>query len=195
MNPINRSRIAAALAFAAMFLALGAPAVAQPYGATGAGNGFTANAVLPVTADETMWLQFMREEEKLARDVYKVLFGKWNLVIFQNIAASEDTHFNAIGTLLTRYGVADPAQAAAGVYSDPALNALYNQLVAKGLQSAQDALEVGTIIEKKDISDLESALKSTAKFDIKRVFNNLMNGSYNHLDAFETLCTAAVPAN
>jgi hypothetical protein len=81
------------------------------------------------------------------------------------------------------------------VYTDPALNALYNQLVAKGLQSAQDALAVGVLIEKKDISDLETALTSTAKFDIKRVFNNLMNGSYNHLEAFETVCTITVTAN
>lgn len=138
-------------------------------------------------------MQFMREEEKLARDVYKALFDKSQLVVFQNITTSEDIHFNAIGTLLARYGVADPAQAAAGVYSDPALNALYNQLMAKGLQSAQDSLEVGVLIEKKDIADLETALKATAKFDFKRVFNNLMNGSYNHLDAFETVCTVVVP--
>jgi hypothetical protein len=194
MNPIHRSHIAAALLLAALLLALNAPAMAQ-YGTPGAGFGVSTPALQPVTAEEAKSLQFMREEEKLARDVYKVLLDKWNLVVFQNIAKSEETHFAAIGTLLIRYGVADPAQAAAGVYQDPALNSLYNQLVAKGLQSAQDALEVGVIIEKKDIADLESALKGTDKFDIKRVFNNLMNGSYQHLDAFETVCTIITPAN
>ena len=194
MKPINRSRIAAALAFAAIFLALSAPAMAQ-YGTAGAGFGVTTPVLQPVTAEEAKSLQFMREEEKLARDVYKLMLDKWNLVIFQNIMASEEAHFNAIGTLLTRYGVADPALSSAGVYTDPALNALYNQLVAKGLQSAQDALAVGVLIEKKDISDLETALTSTAKFDIKRVFNNLMNGSYIHLEAFETVCTITVTAN
>jgi hypothetical protein len=195
MNSITRSSIAAAMVFAALLLALNAPAVAQPYGAGGAGYRATAPVVQPLTADELKWLRFMREEEKLARDVYQVLAARWGIVVFQNIMASEDTHFNAIGTLLTRYGAADPAQAAAGMYTDPALTALYSQLVAKGLQSAQDALEVGVIIEKRDIADLESALAATAKFDLKRVFNNLMNGSYNHLDAFETVCAIAVPAN
>lgn len=195
MNPINRIHILAALTFAVLIVAFGVPATAQTYGSPGPGYGVTASAVQPLTADELKWLLFMREEEKLARDVYKALFDKWKLVVFQNIMGSEDTHFNSMGTLLARYNVADPAQSSPGVYTDAALNALYSQLVAKGLQSAQDALEVGLIIEKQDIADLETALKSTAKFDIKRVFNNLMNASFNHLDAFETLCTIAIPAN
>jgi hypothetical protein len=194
MIQTNRSRIAAALVLAAIFLALNTPAMAQQNGA-GAGYGATVPVVQPATADEVKWLQFMREEEKLARDVYKVLLDKWRLVVFQNIMTSEETHFAAIGTLLARYNVADPAQASAGVYTDPGLNALYNQLVAKGMLSAQDALEVGVLIEKKDIADLETALQSTAKFDIKRVFSNLMNGSYRHLEAFETVCTLTVPSN
>ncbi len=188
MNPMNRSHIAAALMGAALLLTLNVPAMAQR-GTPGSGYGATTPVVQPATADEVKWLQYMREEEKLAGDVYKVLFEKWNLAVFQNIASAEETHFAAIGTLLTRYGIADPAQSAAGVYTDPALNTLYNQMVAKGLQSPQDALEVGVTIEKQDISDLESALKSTDKYDIKRVFTNLMSASHNHLEAFETVCT------
>jgi hypothetical protein len=131
----------------------------------------------------------MREEEKLARDVYQQLAKKWNLVTFENIAASEQNHFDALGTLLTRYSVADPAQGlAAGVYSNAKLSALYNELMAKGTKSSQDALEVGLLIEKADIADLEAALKGTAKLDVKRVYTNLMNASYNHLEAFETGC-------
>jgi hypothetical protein len=178
---------------ASIVLAFNTPAMAQ-YPGPRPGSGVTT-AVQPVTAEETKSLQFMREEEKLARDVYQALFDKWNLVVFQNIAASESVHFEVIGKLLARYGVADPALAGTGVYTDPSLNVLYNQLLAKGMQSAQDALQVGILIEKQDIGDLENALKATTKFDIKRVFNNLMNGSYNHLDAFETVCTVTVPLN
>ena len=186
-----RSNIAAALLLAAVVLAFTAPAMAQ-YQPAGPGYGITT-IVQPLTAEELKSMQFMREEEKLARDVYRALFEKWNLIAFRNISASEETHFVAIGTLLTRYGAVDPAQSSAGVYTDPALNALHGQLLAKGMQSAQDALEVGILIEKKDITDLESALNTTAKFDIKRVYNNLMNGSYNHLDAFETVCAVTAP--
>lgn len=182
----SRFNILAAIAMTTCTLTLTMPAVAQ----NGPGFG-TPVTVQPLNADEVKWLQFMREEEKLAFDVYTALYQKWNLMAFKNIAASEDAHFNAIGTLLKRYGVADPVQQSAGVYSDPALNELYNQLMSKAMTSAQDALEVGILIEKQDIADLENAMKATTKFDIKRVFSNLMNGSYNHLDAFETVCTIA----
>jgi hypothetical protein len=38
----------------------------------------------------------MREEEKLAHDVYMTLYEKWGQQIFKNIAASEETHTNAV---------------------------------------------------------------------------------------------------
>ena len=193
IRSIAHSHLAAALLLAALALAFNAPAMAQ-YRPYRPGSG-VVTVVQPLTAEETKSLLFMREEEKLARDVYKALFDKWNLFAFQNISANEEIHFTAIGTLLTRYGVADPSLAAAGVYSNPVLNVLYNQMLTKGLQSAQDALEVGILIEKQDIADLENALKATAKFDIKRVYNNLMSGSYNHLDAFETVCALTASVN
>jgi hypothetical protein len=188
-----RSHIASILISTSIALSFNAPAMAQSPSA-GLSTG-VINAAVPLTSDELKALQLMREEEKLARDVYQALFDKWNLVVFQNIMASEQVHFTAIGTLLTRYGAPDPALAGAGVYTDPALNTLYNQLLGKGLQSAQDALQVGLLIEKQDISDLENALKATTKLDIKRVLNNIMNGSYNHLDAFETVCAVTVAIN
>jgi hypothetical protein len=185
----------AVLLCGAFLLAAITPALAQ--NGPGRGWGSTATTQSP-TAAELQWLKFMREEEKLARDVYQQLHEKWSLIAFQNIATSEQRHFDSIGVLLSRYGIADPAQSASGVYTDTNLNALYNELMAKGLRSAQDALEVGVLIEKKDIEDLESALKETSKADIKRVYTNLMNASYRHLDAFETGCSITAgsgPAN
>jgi hypothetical protein len=189
-----RTNSATALLLVALVLTISIPVLAQHGPPAGAGTGIpvgtgTAIVVTPVTAVETQALRYMREEEKLARDVYDQLYKKWNLVTFQYIAASEQVHFDAIGTLLTRYSVADPAQGlAAGVYAEPRLSALYNELMAKGMKSAQDALEVGVLIEKTDIADLESSLSGTSKLDLKRVFTNLMNASYNHLEAFETGC-------
>ncbi len=181
----DRRQFAGSLA--PVLFAFAAPAMAQSwYRVNGPGTG-TPVAVVPVTAEEVRWLAYMREEEKLARDVYEQLLAKWGLSIFRNIAMSEEQHHTAIGTLLVRYSVPDPAlNKPTGVYVDAKLAALYSQLMAKGLQSAKDALEVGVLIEKTDIADLEAALKSTVKLDIKRVYTNLMNGSYNHLEAFET---------
>jgi len=152
-------------------------------------------AVAPATTDEIKWLVYMREEEKLARDVYQFLFDKWNLRVFDRIAYSEQRHFSSIGTLIARYGIPDPVlKDEPGVFTNSELAALYVKLTTKGALSAKDALEVGVLIEKTDIEDLEAALKVAGKTDIKRVFTNLLNGSYNHQEAFETnlevLCVA-----
>lgn len=144
-----------------------------------------------LSQDETQLLRFMREEEKLAHDVYQEMSSKWRMRIFSNISHSETRHFAAIGALLARYGIDDPARGLpAGVYLNPDLAALYKQLIEKGNLSLRDALEVGVLIEKRDIADLESALKATDKIDIKAVYTNLLAGSLNHLDAFEQVLQA-----
>jgi hypothetical protein len=142
-------------------------------------------AATPLSADEIAGLQFMREEEKLARDVYLMFYQKWGLAIFNNIANSETTHMAAVKTLLDRYGIADPAAGrAVGVFTDPALQALYNQLIAQGSPSLAAALKVGGAIEEIDIRDLKERIAGTTHADIKTVYNNLLNGSYNHLRSF-----------
>ncbi len=182
------SKLTALLA-ADVILLSAAPTFAQ-YGPVRGGIGTGTTVIQPLTETETQWLTFMREEEKLARDVYQKLNEKWNLAVFANISISEQRHYDTIGQLLTRYGVADPAaNKDAGVYSDAKLNSLYSELMTKGLSSVDDALQVGILIETKDIEDLETALKGTTKYDLKRAFTNLMNGSYKHLDAFESGCS------
>ena len=59
---------------------------------------------LPVQAlstQESASLVLMREEEKLARDVYTFLARKWNVPVFTNIAASEQMHMDQLALLLT----------------------------------------------------------------------------------------------
>ena len=142
-----------------------------------------------LSEDERTGLLFMREEEKLAHDIYLALYAEWQLPIFQNIARSEQTHTGAVLQLLTRYGLDDPAAGLpAGEFIDPTLQSLYDQLVAQGRASLEAALRVGAAIEEIDILDLEERLAQTNKADIRRVYENLLAGSRNHLRAFvETL--------
>jgi hypothetical protein len=134
---------------------------------------------------EIVGLLFMREEEKLARDVYLTLHDLWNLRIFQNIAKSESTHMEAILTLLDRYGLEDPAyNQAVGEFTNPDLQALYDQLVAQGSKSLSDALKVGAAIEEIDILDLETQIAESDQADIVRVYEQLLKGSRNHLRSF-----------
>ncbi len=126
----------------------------------------------------------MREEEKLAHDVYVTLYAQWGLPVFQNISQSEQAHTEAVKALLERYGVADPATGTVGTFSNPELQALYTDLVARGSQSLVEALKVGVAIEELDILDLQERLAQTDNADIQQVFNNLLQGSNNHLSAF-----------
>ncbi len=139
-----------------------------------------------LSTNETAGLLYMYEEENMARDVYTALYALWGQPVFQNIAASEQVHMDAVKTLLVRYGIAVPG-AAAGVFVDPSLQALYNNLVATGKRSLEDALKIGAMIEEVDITDLQSHLAQTTAADIRLVYNNLMRGSYNHLRSFTSL--------
>jgi hypothetical protein len=137
-----------------------------------------------LSAAEAEALVYMREEEKLAHDVYVALYTEWGLPIFQNISQSEQTHTESVKTLLERYGVTDPASETAGVFNNPDLQTLYNELVARGSHSLDEALQVGVDIEELDIRDLQERLSQVDNTDIQQVFNNLLQGSNNHLDAF-----------
>ena len=142
-------------------------------------------AVSVISSSEEEGLLFMFEEEKLAHDVYMAMYAQWGLPIFQNIANSEATHIDAMQTLLDRYGIANPAAGnGAGEFTNPDLQALYDQLVGQGSQSLADALKVGAAIEEIDIRDLQTRLAQTSSADIQLVYNNLLRGSENHLRAF-----------
>jgi hypothetical protein len=152
---------------------------------TGACSTCTATAT-PLTAEQTAQLQFMREEEKLARDVYQALYTKWNLRIFDRISESEQRHFDSIGRQLTLHNIADPAlDKKAGEFTNTELQKLYNDMMLKGKVSIKDAIEVGKLVEETDIEDLEKILETETDATLKRVYNSLLNGSLNHLDAFE----------
>jgi hypothetical protein len=134
---------------------------------------------------EAQGLLYMREEEKLARDVYLVLYEQWGMQVFSNIAASEGTHMEAIKALLDRYELDDPIEGkAVGEFANQDLQALYDQLVDRGSQSLVEALKVGAAIEEIDILDLDEYAAQTDKADIQRVYDNLTRGSRNHLRAF-----------
>ena len=142
-------------------------------------------AAEPLTTDEIEGILFMREEEKLARDVYLTLYETWNLRIFQNIASSEATHMAAVKSLIDRYGLEDPvADRNIGSFANSDLERLFGELVNKGSQSLADALRVGAAIEEIDILDLQERAAQTDKADIQLVYENLNKGSRNHLRAF-----------
>jgi hypothetical protein len=138
-----------------------------------------------LTDEEAEGLIFMREEEKLARDVYYRLADIWGMNIFSNIASSEEMHMDAVLNQLDREGLEDPVgEAPIGTFTNPELQELYDDLLERGGQSLSEALLVGGAIEEIDIIDLQEFISETDNPAITAVYQNLLKGSINHLRAF-----------
>ena len=162
------SRVAAIAATAGLFLSVSGTAQAATVSAT------TAKTLVAMTA-----------EEKLAHDAYVTLGNYWNARRFQNISASETRHYTEMQTLLRAYGIKDTtANDAVGKFDDPAVQKLYDALIAEGKTSLTAAYGVGVKVEQMDIDDLDRILAKWMPADIKLVLQNLRAGSVNHLAAF-----------
>lgn len=148
-----------------------------------AGASFSAKATV-LTKAEKEGIQLMREEEKLAQDVYRFLNEKWELPIFNNISQAETRHFNAIGFLIENFELEDLAKEETGKFQNEDLQKLYDSLTKKGSESLVAALEVGAFIEEVDIQDLQNLLSSTSNETIQNIYQNLLRASGNHLRAF-----------
>jgi len=158
----------------------------QPYGQ---GSGMAAYVMtLPAGAlseAEAATLLHMREEEKLARDVYTTLYGIWNHWAFERVAQSEQRHMDAVLALMEKYDVADPVtDDTTGTFADADMAALYEQMVATGAESLAGALRVGATIEDLDIADLLDAIEEADDEDLLIAYQNLLKGSRNHLRTF-----------
>ncbi|MCK5700015.1 MAG: DUF2202 domain-containing protein, partial [Cyclobacteriaceae bacterium] len=139
-----------------------------------------------LTENEIIGLQFMREEEKMARDVYLTLYGQWSLIPFKHISKSEQVHMDAILNLLNRYELDDPAEGnEVGEFTNQDLQKLYDDLIERGSESAIEALMVGALIEEVDIIDIQRMIDEDFESeDVVFVMSNLLRGSGFHLKAF-----------
>jgi hypothetical protein len=170
-------------------LSLSAPTISW---AAGPGGGQQAGAQcnsLNLSEEEEATLLFMREEEKMARDLYlrfKNEYAPYGVLIFGNIAASEQKHMDAVKRLLDKYGLTDPVgDNVIGEFVNTELGALYKSLLTQGLTSVKEAFKVGVQLEKTDIRDLVQAIAESDERCIDKVYLNLLQGSVRHLSAFK----------
>ncbi len=139
----------------------------------------------PLTTEEQEGLLLMREEEKIARDVYIQLYERWGIRPFGNISGSEQAHMDAVLALLEHFGLPDPARGlGVGQFRNPELQRLHDTLMEQGLRSPEEAVRVGLLIEELDIDDLRKAAERTNRETIRNVYGELERGSRNHLRAF-----------
>lgn len=142
-----------------------------------------------LVSDEQTGILQMREEEKMAHDIYITFSGLFNESIFGNIAASETNHYEAVGNLIKAYQLTDPSTGTEGTFTNPEISELYASLIATGSGTLLDALKTGALIEETDIIDLEKLVAATENPLILQVYNNLLSGSRNHLRSFVATLT------
>ncbi len=140
-----------------------------------------------LTDAEIAGLIEMREEEKLAQDVYLYFYEMYGYNIFNNISQSESRHTSAVLNLIEGYGLEDPASSETGVFNAETFQALYDSLINAGSESLVAALKTGAFIEEFDINDLQELLENSQNEDVIRVYSNLLDGSESHIRSFSNM--------
>jgi len=178
VRKINQTTLFVVLVFAVVAIIMGVGIFTPASGAT-------------LSEPEAEMLTFMREEEKLAHDVYLMMYEKWGAAIFSNILASEQRHMDTMLKMLTKYGLDDPAAGkGTGEFTNVEIQNLYDALITQGNVSLIDALQVGVEIENTDIFDIQNTLAETSRRDLRTAYTNLLEGSFNHLQAFKDALAA-----
>jgi hypothetical protein len=196
MIPSTKIIVASLAGLALLCVSLPAQKGPGKGGNGGGGNGTLITYInsLPketVSTSEKNLLLHMREEEKLARDVYTVLFQVTKVKAFGNIAKAEQQHMDLIKMMLDRYGIKDPLISdKVGDFPSATFSSLFQTLALFGINSKVHAELVGAFIEDLDIYDLNQAIKATNNRDINTVWQNLNRGSRNHMRAFYGLLKA-----
>ena len=138
-----------------------------------------------ISVNEEDDLIFLREEEKVARDVYLKMYDIHETDIFINIAEAEQSHTDAVKILLDKYLIADPVtDDTVGLFTNADLQAIYDALVSTGSQNLEAAIKVGVEVEELDISDIRIFRARADNEDILSVYDSLEKGSRNHLRSF-----------
>jgi len=188
LNSLTESSLLRRRSFLASLAAIGLAACTpeDTVSSHGNGEGLSQYPVESLNEAEEAGILQLREEEKLARDVYTLLEEKWGLSAFSQIKPSEQKHMDAMAKLINRYDLLDPAQESIGIFENQKISSLFETLMTKGEQSEVDALQVGMTVEDVDIYDIDEILSKNDNQDIQVVFTNLRNGSIKHLQRFYT---------
>ena len=173
-------------------------------------DGLNATEVDGLDATEVSHLTFMREEEKLARDVYLTLAGLYpNQQVFSRIATrAEQTHTDTMRDKLDQFNLPDPnpdtnnLPSSLGIFTGDEWGWYFTEkfalLTAKGEVSELDALYVGALIEELDMHDIAvcpqvmidrgfsspCGLEYTDEGALQTAYSALISGSESHLRAY-----------
>lgn len=136
-----------------------------------------------LTAEEIEFLFAVREDEKVARDLYAHFYSKYQLKPFEMIGKAESNHISAVEKLLTFYSISFPALSEAGIFANAERQLNYTTLAASG-NTSLEAFTTAAKLEETGIYDYMTVLQDITNPNIKLVIEHLMKASSNHLKAF-----------
>lgn len=149
--------------------------------------GTTQPVTGTLTATQRDQLVLLAEQEKLSHDLYTAFAQAYDLPVFDNLAAAEANHLQALRTLMERYGVTDPtADMAPGVFASKTMTADYLQLLAQGKTSQDAALAAARTVETDAITSYGDALDGLSAPAATQVYTNLRAAENRHLDVIGT---------
>ncbi len=151
-------------------------------------EGGVASPTVPAALSprEQSGMLFIWEEEKVARDLYWSLHNESNLSIFADLARSEQNHMDQAKALMDRYGLNAPVSDSQGLFSNQTLIGYYDELMASGKQSPENALKAAAAFEEISIRDLENEIAVANSNDVKVTYEGLLAGSRKHLRSYVT---------
>ena len=154
-------------------------------------DAFNAIPRAPLNASETSDILYLQEAEKFERDLNNALYGMHNdLPVFLQIANSAQVYMVADNVILQRYGIPNPEKDAAGSFTNPTLQQMYNADINSGQSSAMDALKYSATFEDLHIADLQSAIGRTDNSDLQFIYRQELASSRNNLRALNQWITA-----
>jgi hypothetical protein len=144
-------------------------------------------AAATLSERESNGLFFIWEEEKTARDLYTALYERYSDTIFSDLARSEQSHMDQARGIMDQYGLVahgNPGKDGRGVFENQSLQRIYDELLARGSASHEDALKAAATFEEISIVDLKTELYATPAEDAKAMYQGLLAGSKKHLRTY-----------
>lgn len=144
----------------------------------------------PLSADEIEFLFAIREDEKVARDLYTSFSALYPASVqIAKIKTAEDSHIACIEAVLDYYEISYPAMTATGVFEDAERQALYNDLVDKSA-TLLETFGTMAVIEEETVLAYKSVQSEITNENISLVVANMIKASSNHLKAAVRQITA-----
>lgn len=155
--------------------------VATP-AASASDSAFNGLPKADLNATETADILLLQEEAKFAYDLNSALYGMHTtLPLLLNISDAAKISMKVDDVILVRYNIPDPESQKAGVFTNQALQQIYNNDLNTGLSSAADALKMSAQAADMNAADLTAAIGRTDNKDLIYIYNQQLAIARNDL--------------